>query len=158
MGEAVLKPRKADGLDVPAGLLVPFRLGDALKLQTEGDVVEDRPPGEERVLLKYHPPLGPRPLDGDAVQGHLAAGGPLKAGHDPQEGRLAAAGGAEDADELLLPHREVDLAERLEGLALHREALRQALDLQERGHSGGDLVGGSIRLFCRERVRAAIGK
>ena len=48
-------------------------------LYTKDDILLSRKPGEQGVVLKHYPPLGPRASDFFSVNEELAAGGPLKA-------------------------------------------------------------------------------
>ena len=88
----------------------------------------------------------------DARGGHLLAGhhdasrvDRLEEVHAAQEGRLAGAGGADQADDLVLGQGQVDAAEHLE-LA---EGLVDALELEcgSRAHA-------SLPACCRRRSRA----
>ena len=101
--------------------------------QAVGDVVGDREVGKERVRLEDDAvvALGRR-QDRDVAPGleDAARGLRLQAGDDAQQGRLAAARRAEEADELALLDRQVDVGERLEGA----ERLSDALQAQVLGH------------------------
>jgi hypothetical protein len=60
--------------------------------------------GEEGVVLEHHAEaalVGRHGVDGGAVNPNRAAVGPLEAGDDPQQGCLAAAGGAEQRSDRL---------------------------------------------------------
>ena len=80
--------------------------------QSEGDVVGDGEPGKERVGLEHHAAIGARAGDGLAVEQHAARGGAVEAGNDAQQRRLAAAGGAEDGDEIVVGDAERDRLQR----------------------------------------------
>src|SRR5581483_11443091 len=71
-----------------------------------------RAPGKERVTLENHAAIWPRSGDRMAVDENLAAGGILQPGDDADEGRLAAAGRANDADELAAVDIERHFLER----------------------------------------------
>ena len=76
-----------------------------LALETEGDVVEHRAVIERRVVLKHHAAIGAGTRDGLAEDEHVAGGGGMlriEAGDETQDRALAAAAGAENADELAL--------------------------------------------------------
>src|SRR5262249_13176894 len=72
-----------------------------------------REPREQRVGLEHHAAIAARPVDRPAVERHRAGRGLGEAGDDAQQGRLAAARGPEDADEVVVGDAEID---RLEGL------------------------------------------
>ena len=80
--------------------LVLIALELALHLQGEGDVLLNRQPGEQGGLLEHHAAVGGGAFHFHAVNGDLAGGGMDQAGHQTQDGGLAAAGGADQADEL----------------------------------------------------------
>ncbi len=99
----------------PSANLVPRKVP---LLQPEGDVAEDRHVGEERIALEDHPD---RPLVGTALvhhlpgDGHRAGIGRLEAGEEPEGRRLAAAGGAEQREELPARNREGNAVHRGDG-------------------------------------------
>src|SRR5271157_3234541 len=92
--------------------------GNALAFQPEGDVVQDVAVVEASVVLEDHAPIGARVLDGPGEDEHETGGGGMlgpQTGDQPQDGALAAAARAEDADELafgdqILNH-EIDIAD-----------------------------------------------
>ena len=97
-----------------------------------GDVVHDAHVGKEVEGLKDHADLAADGGDvrgaavhGDAVDDDGAAGGLLQTVEAAQEGALAGAGGADDADDLAFFHGTVDALEDLKGT----EALVQVPDL-----------------------------
>ena len=101
----------------------PRHLGDAALdlgarqaavLEPEGQVLAHRHVRIEGIGLEHHgePAIGgSHVVDPLAVEHDVAAGGPLKAGDDAQQGRLAAAGRADEDDELAMRHLEVDLVD-----------------------------------------------
>ena len=93
---------------------VDLVLRDAPVAQPVGHVVVDAHVGIERVVLEHHGDVALGGLE----PGHLAradvdlAGGRgLEAGDEPQQGRLAAAGGADDHGELAVLDAEIDAVE-----------------------------------------------
>ena len=73
------------------------------RAQPEGDVLEHRHVRIERVVLEHHRHVAPSRVelvDGLIADQDLAAVDLLEAGHHPQSGRLAAAGGADEDHEL----------------------------------------------------------
>ena len=113
-------------------------LAHAAFAQAEADVLRHREPGKERVALEHHAAVGARAIDALAVEQHLAGGRKVEPRDDAQQRRLAAARGAEDGDEVVLAHLEVDGQQRLRALPLGAgEDARDALDgkLVVRHHS-----------------------
>jgi hypothetical protein len=101
-----------------------------------GDVVEDAEVGKERVGLEDDAEValgGRRVADVAAVDLDRALVLGVEAGDGAQERGLAAARGAEEADELAAGDVEVDGAQGLEAA----EALAEAADAQEGGGLGG---------------------
>ena len=106
---------KVDLLRDLAHLAVDLVLLQLLDLQSEGDVVVHRHSREEGVALEDDADVAV--LDGDmgdvAVLDHNRAGDGLdEAGDGAQRGRLAAAGGAEEGEELALLDVDVDIVQR----------------------------------------------
>src|SRR5262249_53647029 len=91
------------------GLRLALGAPDAAILEAERDVVADRAPRQERVLLEHHRgERRPRPVGLDA---HLAGALAMQAGEHPQQRRLAAPARADDAEELARGGRERDPVE-----------------------------------------------
>jgi hypothetical protein len=114
---------QGQGLGDPPPDLV---LVDLLAAQAEGDVLEDVHVGEERVLLEDHVDVAPERRDADhvtAVEEDLAGGRLLEAGDHPQGGRLAAARGAQQREELALGDPQVDALDRPDVVAAGGELL-----------------------------------
>src|SRR3954451_17911705 len=99
------------------------------------------------VLLDGHVQEQPQSLEGagDSLAGDLARGqaedrlalekdlaavGPVDAGHEVEQGRLARTAGTEHADDLVLVDVEVEVVDDLQAA----EGLRDLLQLQQRGH------------------------
>src|SRR5262249_37302688 len=92
---------KTDELDERSGAAAGVVLGRAaLELEPIADVALDRVPGEERVLLEHHGAIGTGRSDQLAVDADFAAVGFGQTVDSIQEGRLAAAAGADDGNEL----------------------------------------------------------
>ena len=85
----------------------------ALHLEPEGHVVDDPPPGHQRVALRHEGEGPVAAVELASVERDLAPVGNELAEHQPEEGRLAGAGGAEDRDELAGLHVERDAGEHL---------------------------------------------
>src|SRR5262249_5253192 len=118
-------------------------------LQAEGDVALDGLPGKQRarVLLEDVDHVGRRLLHARRAEEHVARGGGREARHDLQQGRLAAAGRADDRHEAAGLDLEIDAVERDGGAARGRIALVQVVNAQDRAgrtHGGGQ--GANTRL------------
>src|SRR5690349_7287917 len=87
----------------PIDLFVDLGARNALGLQRKGDVVADREMRIEAVALKHHRHAARarrNVIDDIAADQKIAAGLSLEPADDAQEGRLAAAGWAEQHHEL----------------------------------------------------------
>ena len=104
----VLETAQADFGNKEFAALFLRGLAHAALPQAKADVLRDGEPGEKRVALKHHTPVGAGAVDGLAVELHLAAGGKVQARHNAQQGRLAATRRAEDGDEVVLAHFEIN--------------------------------------------------
>ena len=121
-------PLEALDTDQPAQLarlLPPLASGHAAQPQRQGDVVLDRRPGEQVAILEDDAELvdgGPVPLaavpEGTSHDADDPAARSEQAAHDPQQGRLAASGRAQDHDHLAGLHGEVDPRQRENAAAL----------------------------------------
>ena len=103
---------------------VDLILGHLAELQGEGHVLVDGHVGIQGVALEHHgdvPVLGLHVIHQLPVDVQLAAGDLLQAGNHPQRGGLAAAGGANQNDELLIPDVQVELLDRHNALVRHLE-------------------------------------
>ena len=86
--------------------------GHVLHLQAEGDVVLDRQPVEQRVILEDHAAFPARLADRLAVEQQFALGRLLEAGDHREQRGLAAAGVAEHRAEFVVIDREIHAAQR----------------------------------------------
>ena len=86
--------------------------------QTERDVVGDAEPGQQPRLLEHHADLGVRAGDDLAVEAHGAIGRPLEAGDQAQDRALAAAGAADQRDDLAGFDGEADAVERVSAVRI----------------------------------------
>src|SRR5439155_16829505 len=134
-GEGFLEPFQADQANELAGAVVALALRrPAQKLQAVDDVAEHGPPGQQARLLEHHRPVRARARDRLAVQLEGAAGDRLQAVDGVQERRLAAAGGADDRDELARTNVQGDAVDCL-------KRARRALDPVVDGDVGGAQLG-----------------
>ena len=126
-----LEARQSHQLDVLARPAPALGRRHAQLLQAELDVPLDRPPGKQRELLEDHGggrlSRVSRPLG--RLEVHLALGRREEAAHDVEQRRLAAAGGAEQRDELLRGRGEGHPIERAHRLpAAIDEGLTDTVD------------------------------
>src|SRR6185295_131437 len=98
----------------------------------EGDVALRGQPGEQRISLEDDAAIEAGGNDRFVVDGDDAMVHALQAGDDRQQRRLAAAGGADERDELVLANVEIDAGERDELAALGPVALAETADDQLR--------------------------
>src|SRR5262249_58127276 len=96
----------------------------------EADVLSHRHPWKQRVVLEHHAAVAGRAGDLPAAHHHLASGRLLESGNETQQRRLAAARGADEADELSRPDREIDAGERFDLAVAGRKALGHAAQRQ----------------------------
>ena len=94
--------------DEVGGALFLQGLGHAPLAQAEADVLLDGEPGEQRVALEHHAPVGARAFHRHAIQQHAAAGGVVQPRHDAQQRGFAAARGAEDGDKVVVTHFKIN--------------------------------------------------
>ena len=109
-------------------------LVELLDLQAEGDVLADGHVGEQAVLLEDHTDValfGGQVGDILAVEEDLALGNLFETGETAQQGRFAAARGAEQGDELAVLHAQIDALEDMGGA----EVLVDIFKLNIRHHS-----------------------
>jgi hypothetical protein len=98
--------RKSVAFEVGPGLFARFFLGDAVKLHAEDHVIEHGSPRQQHILLQHVADEADHAADPGAVKIDFAARRFDQPGDDIEDGRLAAAGRPEDADES--PARDVD--------------------------------------------------
>jgi hypothetical protein len=104
--------RQPHGLDRVHGTLAPLHCRYALEFEANHDVVEDRVPGEQSILLEHVGDLpGCRPVHGMPVDSNLAVGRRHQAADDVEQRALAATARADQAQELALAHAKRDCIE-----------------------------------------------
>src|SRR5262249_48625930 len=108
----VLKAGQPDLSNEGIGDLVTFVLRYAALAQAEGDVLAYGQPGKQRVGLEHHSAIG-------AGTGHLApvecdatAGRPVKTCNDAKQRGLAATGGTENGDKIVVADAEIGRLQR----------------------------------------------
>ena len=123
--------------------------------QAEGHVLEDGHVAEEGVVLEDEADAALLRLAARrvlALEEDLAAVGPLEAGDDAQEARLAGAGGAEEGHELAVGHLQADVVHRGE----RAEGLRDVADLDAHGSALSSHLGGGSGSSTASRPVAAL--
>ena len=128
LGEVVLEAVEADLRDEGAGEFLLLRERHAFFSQAEADVLQNREPREERVALEHHAAVGTGAAHRLAVERDAAGRGRVQARDHAQQGALAAAGGAEDRDEVVLFDGK---AGRLQGDRAAGEGLGDLADLED---------------------------
>ena len=106
--------RDAERLTDRAHRAIQFVLAGADGAEREGEVLVDGEMRVERVVLEHEGDVavgGAEILDRLAVEQDFAGVDLLEAGDGTQRRGLAAAGGAEEDDEFLVLHRQVDVAD-----------------------------------------------
>ena len=106
--------------------------------EAEADVALHGEPGEDAALLEDEDAASVGAGDGFVVDADGSAGGGEEAGHGVEEGRFAAAGGADEADELAVVDGEVDVGEDRGAFAVARE---DHVDVVHAEFRGGGWVG-----------------
>ncbi len=97
---------------LPAATIEPAQEHRAGAVECEGDIVDRRQMGEDRVALEDDAPLGARlGGQGRAIQEDVAAGRGFLADDQTQEGALPGPGGSDDGDEAPARDVEADLLE-----------------------------------------------
>ena len=142
---------EADALQGPRGPPFPLRLPHARDGERELDVFEHRLVRDEVIRLEDEadavvavdvPIAVAVLLGGLALNDEVARGVVVEAADDVEEGRLAAAALAEDADELALTELEADPLESGDRAGSHLVIL---LDVGELEHGGRAVFGGPVQ-------------
>src|SRR5262250_3183935 len=147
-----LEALEAHGLEEAQGDLAPARGGDTGELETEADVVEGGPPREQPRVLEDEGDLARRgagdrrALDEDAarVRSHETA-------DHREQGRLPAAAGAQEGDELPRANCEADGLDGGNRAARRLVALAHALD--DDGRAGGHSCLGKLDMLAQRGLR-----
>ena len=115
-GVLVLEALQVDHLQPARRALAPLRRRQAHHLERQHHVALDRAPREQRRRLEHVAvlPAEPRLLGADAVDPDRARARPLQIGDDPQQRGLAAAGRADQRDEVAVEDGKVDLGQRVD--------------------------------------------
>src|SRR5207237_261995 len=110
--EAVPEAREMDEIQKVTGLPGALASRNAHLLQPELDVLLGGEPGEEGAVLEDDAAVSPRPADRAAILQHTTGVGGVEARDHVQQSGLAAAGGADEDQELAVTHIEPDVLER----------------------------------------------
>ncbi len=116
-----MRPRGAPVPSSSSTRASAIRLADAAQLQRQVDVLSRGQPREQRRLLEHQRRLAAGHLD--RARGRL-----LQTGHQVEQRRLAAAGGAEQADELAGLDPQVDVLQNRRTLRVRTEHLGDPLE------------------------------
>ena len=114
--------------DEPVGDLLDLLARQLPLAGAETDVLSHRHPREQRIVLEYHAAVAAGAGHRLALHCDLAGGRLLETGDDAQQGRLAAARGADQADELAVADRQVDAGKGVDVAIADLEALGDAAD------------------------------
>ena len=106
----------------------------ALHLQAEHHVLQGGEPGQQFGVLEHHAAVVAAAVHLAAVDGDAAADRRVEPHGDAQRRGLAAAGRADQRDDLAVAHGEADAVERLHVMQLAVHAQREALGHVEETH------------------------
>ena len=131
------------------------------------DVFRDRQAGDQVIELEHEAdvaaPVGgqlglARPAQVLLAEQHRARSGGIESAQDVEQGRLAAARGAQQDDELAAPDLQVDLAQGLDGEFAAAIGLAQSVDAKHRRRRGGGgegvVVAGGVQALLQAGVCA----
>ena len=124
-----------------------------LEVQAERDVLLDRQPGENAVLLEDHAAFGSGASHGCAVEQHRSGRRLLKACQHAHHCGLAASGGTDDSNEVAVIDVVIDILDDVEPAFRRVEAERNVFELRA---LGADAVGHATARSCHARRRALI--
>ena len=113
MGPLVCGLGETDHLDVLLHHGLPLSPGEISEhlINGEGDVLAHRQPGQQRIVLEHHHLVGARPLNGFTIKQHHPFARQIEAGDHVEQGRLAAAGMANQGDEFSLADLQINALE-----------------------------------------------
>ena len=103
-------------------------------LHRQVNVVVAAQPGQQRVVLEHHRPLGARACDFAAIADQPALRRRQQAGDQVEQGGLAATRVTDQGDELALGNAQVDVTEGMEATLFGVEHHFGAMDVDELGH------------------------
>jgi hypothetical protein len=83
----------------------------SLSPDSQGDVLAHRQPGQQRIVLEHHHLVRAGAAHRLAIHQHRAARGQIEAGDHVEQGRLAAAGMANQGDEFSLADLQINALE-----------------------------------------------
>ena len=137
VGAAAADIRQLDQFEHGLDRLLDLAARQAAHLQAETDVLGHAHVREQGVALEHRVDRAAerrQVLHGFAVQADGAAAGLLEAGNQPQQGGLAAAGGAQQGEELVGADLQRHLVEGAQGLSGLAELHAQVFDADRAGH------------------------
>ncbi|MFD9720259.1 hypothetical protein [Streptomyces sp. NPDC059076] len=133
----LLESGQPDQLDLARDPFLPLLLGEAspsTEAEGEGDVVLNRAPGEQIVLLGDVGDLGVDSGEGVAAVQQPSGAGFHQSRGEVEEGGFAAAAGTDDGEQLPVADLRGDLGQRVYLLAALEEDLRYVVEFQDRVH------------------------
>jgi hypothetical protein len=113
VGVAPLETGQADLFDIAARGVLALLPGNTLQLQAEGHVAQHGGPGHQREVLEHEGALGARAMDRPSLDQDLTLGRLQQTRDDLEQGRLAAAAGAEQGGHLTFRKTQIDGFQRL---------------------------------------------
>src|SRR5579871_360342 len=125
MNVAVFEFRQMNQSQIMVGLLGTFCLRNAFHLHSEFNILADRQPGEQAMILKDENAVRARAVYGLAVNHDLPRGLRIQASDQMEKGRFSASRGTDDADKFSGSHLQIDVIQRQQSFAALR-AIAQA--------------------------------
>ena len=152
MWEGLFESLQADEVDVLLGDFVALGLFDALDVEAEGNVIHDRLPWEEGILLEDDASVRSGARDRFAVQEDLPRIGHDDSGHAVEQGGLAGLPRPQHHQKLVLLDLQRDVVQNVDSVLFGDEALGDvpALDFYVRS-----LRHGQTTLSNRLRITAS---
>ena len=124
-----LESRKTDKVQNGIGSAVALRPSEAAHLRAKSHIVPYPLPRKQRVLLKHHAAIRAWPPDRLSIHGQTAGCDWQMPSQGPEQRGLAAAGGAENADQLARRDGEIEITHRLEGIGVFAQRDRKSGDV-----------------------------
>ncbi|MNF89561.1 hypothetical protein D3C84_720910 [compost metagenome] len=133
VGVGVFKTFEVDQRNVLGHQTVLFCLGQRMVFQRQGNVLVQGHPRKQSMVLKHDPAFQAGADHPFAIQQNVAFIVVFQPDDQPQQRRLTATAGTDDADELTGTHVEIDLLQHRQRLAFDPVSLAQAANLQRTG-------------------------
>src|SRR3954452_6611290 len=127
IGTAIARILQAHQIEIASRRFAQHPAAHPLHFQPERHVLKRGEPRQQRRMLEHHAAVVPTAGDHVSIDRHAAAACRLEAHRDAQRRGLAAAGGADQRDDLAVSHAETEAAQSLNGLLDPADAQREAL-------------------------------